>query len=64
MATKRARKTGQYTYSGDFSRVCQCGRVLGVHSAEAPHAFEDYSLDEREELPECEGFRPLKKDAK
>lgn len=51
---------GQYTYSAKFDRVCKCGRTLGVHNAEAPHAFEDYALDDREGLPDCDKFRLVK----
>lgn len=56
----RARTTGRFTYSSKFERLCTCGRTLGVHDAEAPHAFGDYALDGRD-LPDCEGFKPTKK---
>lgn len=56
--TNRARN-GKYAYQGNWDRLCKCGRTLGVHDAEAPHPFGDYSLDERD-LPECEGFKPAR----
>ncbi len=56
----RARKTGQYSYEGNWDRLCVCGRTLGVHDSEAPHAFGDYSLDGREGLPDCDKFKPAK----
>ncbi len=61
----RNRATGRYSFEGQWERLCVCGRTLGVHDAEPPHAFADFS---REELanggPECDRFRPRKKGAK
>jgi hypothetical protein len=53
----RDRKTGRYSFEGDWDRVCVCGRRLGDHDAEAPHGFGDLSMDSRE-LPDCSRFRP------
>ncbi len=55
----RGRRDGQFTFEGNFDRLCKCGRTLGVHSAEKPHAFEDAVLDDRD-LPDCDKFRPAK----
>lgn len=55
--TERNHGNGQYTYSSKFERICTCGRTLGVHDAEAPHAFGDEALDPRQGLPDCEGFK-------
>lgn len=55
----RARRTGRYQLSGDMSRLCVCGRTLGVHDGEHPHAFGDLALDDRD-LPDCDRFRPAK----
>lgn len=54
----RNRQSGQYSYEGNFDRLCKCGRTLGVHDAEAPHPFGDMMMDPREGLPECSRFRP------
>lgn len=59
----RNRRNGQYTLSSGFDRVCKCGRTLGVHDAEAPHAFGDYSLDTTPGLPDCAGFKLDRKKA-
>lgn len=58
--TNRSKSTGQYSYTSKFERLCTCGRTLGVHDAEAPHAFGDEALDPREGLPECEAFKLAK----
>lgn len=58
-ATNRARRTGRYTFEGNWDRLCTCGRTLGVHDAEAPHPFGDYSLDSQA-LPECNAFKPAR----
>lgn len=60
-AGERNKGNGQFTYSSKFERMCTCGRVLGVHDGEAPHAFEDMTLDPREGLPECNGFKLARK---
>ncbi len=60
---KRNRRDGRYTYEGDFERLCVCGRTLGVHDAEAPHGFGDWSLDDRD-LPSCDRFSPAPKTKK
>lgn len=33
----RDRSTGQYSFEGQWDRLCVCGHELGVHAAEAPH---------------------------
>jgi hypothetical protein len=60
MNTIRNRRTGRYSYEGQWDRLCVCGRTLRVHDAEPPHAFGDLMLDPRD-LPDCEGFKPAKK---
>jgi hypothetical protein len=57
----RERASGRYSYSSKFERLCKCGRTLGVHDAEAPHAFGDSSLDDTPGLPDCDRFRLAKK---
>lgn len=59
--TEMRAKSGTYTYSSKWDRLCTCGRTLGVHDAEAPHAFGDLALDDREGLPECDAFKLAKK---
>lgn len=56
----RAKDTGRYTFDSDLDRLCVCGRALGVHTAEAPHLFDDMTLDPREGLPKCKAFKPAK----
>lgn len=53
--------TGRYSYSSKFARLCKCGRILAGHDAVAPHPFGDLWADGREELPECERFRLVRK---
>lgn len=59
--SSREKKTGRYSYQNKWERLCVCGRTLGVHDAEPPHAFGDLGLDPREGLPDCDRFRPAKK---
>lgn len=56
---KRDRKSGRYSYDGDFSRVCRCGHTLGIHAAEAPHPCfnEDDGIGDGAPCA-CERFRP------
>lgn len=42
--SKQARDqyTGQYTYDGNWERLCVCGHTLGQHTAESPKACGNY----------------------
>jgi len=57
---KRDRRSGRYTYEGQYQRLCVCGHVLGQHLAEAPHGC--IQEDERGVIGgaacPCERFRP------
>lgn len=55
--TTRNKSNGQFSFTSKFDRLCKCGRTLGVHDAEAPHAFGDETLDSIPGLPECDRFR-------
>jgi hypothetical protein len=48
--TKETRRERNGKYHFDFSVVCECGRPLGDHMAEAP-----YDLDDA--VTQCEGFK-------
>jgi len=62
----RERRTGLYSFQGNWERLCECGHALGLHTAQAPHecmagdatqiAPEKYPVD----LGECDcvRFRP------
>jgi hypothetical protein len=62
--SKRNRQTGQYTYDGDWERLCVCGHKLGVHAAEAPHDCMAGSNCPDDPHPgtfcDCQKFRPAK----
>jgi len=58
---KHRTRTGRYTFENQWERLCVCGRTLGVHDGEAPHAFGDLVLDPRPGLPDCARFRPARK---
>jgi hypothetical protein len=54
----RNRKTGQYSYSGDMTRLCTCGHTLGTHAAEAPH--DCFAGDDGVTSCDCGQFRPAR----
>lgn len=58
--TKRARKTGRYTFS-KLDKLCTCGATLGSHEAEAPHQLDDACAPGFVKF--CPGFKPAKKGA-
>jgi hypothetical protein len=61
---KRNRRNGQYTFEGDFDRLCTCGHTLGVHTAEAPHECINGDVDlegATGEQCDCAKFKPSKK---
>lgn len=59
----RNRHTGQYSYEGQWDRLCRCGHTLGVHAGEAPHpCFNgDSGMEGATGEPcDCPRFRPAK----
>ena len=54
----RTKRTGQYTYTGGFDRLCRCGHTLGVHTADRA------KIDGVTHQPcgncECQCFKPTK----
>lgn len=59
----RNHKTGQFSYEGNYERMCICGHTLGIHAAEAPHDCfnEDTGIKGTTgESCSCAKFRPKK----
>ncbi len=52
----RSRKTGRYSFEGQWDRLCKCGHPLRHHLAEDPHGCiaGDFGADDCD----CERFRP------
>jgi len=62
--SNRNRHTGQYSFEGNYERLCVCGHTLGTHAAEPPHDCfnEDTGIESATgEVCECKRFRPSKK---
>lgn len=63
----RNRHTGQYSYEGQWDRVCTCGHTLGVHAGDPPHpCFNDdpYLKGATGEPCDCQRFRAPRVKAK
>ena len=60
----RDRRNGQYTFDGDWARLCVCGHTLGVHGGEAPHDCLAGTNCLNDPHPgvfcDCQKFRPAK----
>jgi hypothetical protein len=61
MSQSRDKSSGQYSYDGNWDRLCICGHTLGEsHAAEPPHPCGANGTGVND--CECKKFRPKKGD--
>lgn len=57
----RNKKTGQYSFEGNWDRLCVCGHRLGAHAGEPPHDCFSGQMDDGGEYCDCPKFRPSRR---
>lgn len=56
--SKSRTSTGQYSFEGRWYRGCECGHVLGHHTAAAPHSC--IEVDFSKSSCTCEAFKEVR----
>lgn len=61
MSKADARRDDRGLYTHAMERVCRCGRTKGQHLAMPPYECPARGVDGDDGLPECDGFRAVRK---